>query len=307
MNAPYFYDHMNTYSASVQPSTMHVHDNAASRFFQRYLMQKAMSVFKWTLPDTWDRDYFLYVLYSCGFLAVVNTDKFGVIPQMCGLRGYDVFYRPTNAVITNPLLRGLLSPRIGTECVLFKLQPDYHGILDLVSFYADKLALCAESCDINLLNSRISYVFTAGNKAAAESYKKLFDQIASGNPAAVIDKSLVNDDGTPAWQSFVQNVGQNFISPEVLQAMRTIEHMFDTDVGIPNANIDKRERLNSQEVSSNDIETASKCSLWLDELQKSAESVKKMFNVDVTVDWRVKPDLKGGADYARNNEPAGSV
>lgn len=34
-----------------------------SWMFQRYLMQKAISVFRWELPDTWDKDYFLYCLY----------------------------------------------------------------------------------------------------------------------------------------------------------------------------------------------------------------------------------------------------
>ena len=152
----------------------------------------------------------------------------------------------------------------------------------------------------------MSYVFTAGNKAAAESMKKLYDQIASGNPAAFADKSLMSDDGTPARQSFEQNVGQNFIAPEILQAMRTIEHMFDTDIGIPNANIDKRERLNSQEVDSNNVETASKCSLWLDSLQQSCKRVNKMFGLHTSVDWRFAPDVGGDAD-ARNDEPSRAV
>ena len=55
--------------------------------FARYLLQKAISVFEWTLPETWNKDYFLYALYCFGHLAIVNTDKFGVIPQACGLMG----------------------------------------------------------------------------------------------------------------------------------------------------------------------------------------------------------------------------
>ena len=31
-----------------------------SWMFQRYLMQKAISVFRWTIPETWDKDYLLY-------------------------------------------------------------------------------------------------------------------------------------------------------------------------------------------------------------------------------------------------------
>ena len=47
-----------------------------------------------------------------------NTDKFGTIFQPCGLYGYDVFYRPTHAVIANPLLKGEPRPRIAKECEL---------------------------------------------------------------------------------------------------------------------------------------------------------------------------------------------
>lgn len=149
-----------------------------------------MSVFEWDLPETWNKDYFLYVLYCWGYVAVINTDKFGVIPQGCGLKGYDVFYAPTHAVIANPLLSGILEPRIGTQCELMKLQPDFSGILDLVGHYAEQMALASQSVSVNLLNSKLSYVFTAKTKALAESLKKMYDQIASGEPAVVIDSRL---------------------------------------------------------------------------------------------------------------------
>ena len=150
-----------------------VTNTALSRFFQRHLLQKAMSVFKFDLPEHWSKDYFLYTLYCWGFLAVVNTNAFGVIPQGCGLQGYDVFYRPTNAVISNPLLKGILTPRIGKQCTVIKLQPDYGGIMDLVTFYADMMALSAQTAGVNLINSKMSYVFAAKNKAAAQSFKRL--------------------------------------------------------------------------------------------------------------------------------------
>lgn len=292
--APFFYDHINAQNSIIQPSTVHVSDTGLSRFFQRYLFQKAISVFKWSLPKEWSRDYFLYVLYCWGFVAVINTDKFGVIPQGCGLQGYDVFYRPTTAIITNPLLSGILQPRIGKQCTLFKLQPDYGGIYDLVSYYADMMALSAQTAGINLLNSRLSYVFTAGDKNVSESLKKLYDRIAQGDPAVVQDKALLKDDGSPAWTQFQQNVGQNYIVSEILSDLRKWETMFDTDVGIPNANTDKRERLLTDEVNANNQETSSKCALWLEELQQAAVETQNMFGIDISVDWRIKPETGQG-------------
>ena len=305
--APYYYNYINAEISQVTPSTVHVKDSGLCRYFTKYLLQKAMSVFEWDLPDTWNKDYFLYVLYCWGYVAVINTDKFGVIPQGCGLKGYDVFYAPTNAVIANPLLSGILEPRIGTQCELLKLQPDFSGILDLVGHYAEQMALASQSVSVNLLNSKLSYVFTAKTKALAESLKKMYDQIASGEPAVVIDSRLKNAaDGEETWKAFEQNVGGNYIVTDLLADLRKIEAMFDTEIGIPNANTDKRERLIQDEVNANNIETYSKCAMWLENLQDACGRVNDMFGLSLAVRWREIPMIGGCADDC-NIEPARAV
>ena len=112
MNIPVYYDHANAVMSQQRPFKVFTQDNGLAWYYQRYLLQKAMSVFEWDLPENWTKyrgkDYFLYCLYCFGFVAVVNTDKFGVIPQGCTLGGYGIFYEPKWAVIANPLLRGVL-------------------------------------------------------------------------------------------------------------------------------------------------------------------------------------------------------
>lgn len=44
---PYDYEFINKYNAAVSPSTVHVKNTGLARFFKRYLLQEAMSVFKW--------------------------------------------------------------------------------------------------------------------------------------------------------------------------------------------------------------------------------------------------------------------
>lgn len=299
--APYMYDYINAEVSQHSPSTVHTKNTELQRFFARYLLQKAMSVFKWDLPETWDRDYFLYVLYGIGYIAVLNTDKYGVIPQQCGLDGYNIFYQPKRALVTNPLLKGLRSLDIGTQCTLIKLQPDYGSVMDLVGFYADMMALTAETAGVNLVNSRLSYVFFGKNKNTAESQKKLFDRVASGEPATFVDTALYDvQSGNPSWIPFQQNVGQNYIAGDALADLRKWEMMFDTDIGIPNANTDKKERLISDEVNANNVEVTSKADLWLDQLQKSFAQTSKMFGIKLGVEWRNKPQVsaesEGGED-----------
>ena len=295
--APVFYDHQNIVLSEISPSTVHSQNTQLVHYYKRYLLQKAMSVFKWKIPEHWNRDYLLYSLYCWGVVAVFNTDRFGVIPQMCGLGGYGVFYQPTRAIIANPLINQSIEARIGETCELLKLQPDFGGIMDMVAQYAELMALTSEMVSMNVVNSKLSYVFTSGNKAAAESFKKLYDQVSEGNPAAVVDKHLLTDDGKPRWEAFTQNASQNFIADKVWEIMRKLQNAFDTEIGIPNANSEKKERMITDEVNANNTETFTRSQMILDHLQESCEAVRKMFGIEISVDWRYKMGgVQNGSD-----------
>ena len=301
---PAMYDTKNLFNSMVSPSTVHCRNTQLQRYFRRYLMQKAISVFKWQLPETWDADYFLYTLYGYGYCAVINTEEFGVIPQWGALGGYNVFYRPTYVIITNPLIKEMKRPTIGIDCTIIKLQPDYGSITDLVNYYADMLALCSESIGINMINSHVSTVFPAQNKAMAESYKKMYDKIASGDPAVVVDKNLFDDTGKPVWTPFQANIKNEYIADSILADMRKIEAQFDTDIGIPNANTDKRERLITDEVNANNVETAIRCEFWLEQIKKAVEETNAMFNTTISVDWRVNPKTDIDDNWTGGNNDA---
>lgn len=291
MIIPSNYKFDNLYNSMRSPSSVHCRNTALVEYYTKYLLEKAISVFKFDgLPDTWARNYFEYVLFGYGYIAVINTDKYGVIPQMSGLTGYNVFYQPAIVTIANPLLDGLKTLEIGTQCEIIKLQPNYSGVMDIVTTYADLMALCVETAGINLLNSKMSYVFFAQNKAAAETFKKMYDKVASGEPMAVIDKSLLDDEGNPAWQMFTQNVGQNYITDKILNDLQTIEDQFNTDIGIPNANTQKKERLIVDEVNANNTDTNAKVSLWLETMKYDIEKVNKMFGLNISVSYRFKQE-----------------
>lgn len=289
-NPPFDYQTLNYYNASRSPSTIHVKNTRLRRYFRKYLFQKAISVFKWKLPEDWDKDYFLYTLYGMGYIAVVNTDQYGTICQGGTLGGYNLYYRPSYIIITNPLIRGTITANLEKDCALIKLQPDYSSIMDIVGYYADQLALAAESLGINLVNIKSGTVFGAESKAMAESYKKMYDNLSEGDPAVVIDKKLLDEQGKPTWFPFTQHIRESYVVSDLLSDMRKIEAMFDTEIGIPNANTDKRERLITDEVNANNIETATRCELWLETLRKGIDKANSMYNTDIGVDWRVRPD-----------------
>ena len=277
----------NLYNASRHPSAIHSEESGLARYFQRYLIQKIISVFEFDgIPDEWAKDYFYYSLFVWGYVAIIETDKWGVIPQWCTLKGRDVFYRPTEAVISNPLIKGLKTPKIGSECALIKMQPDYGGAWDIVTYYADMLTLSSQTAAINLINSKLSYVFTAQNKQSAESLKKLYDKIASGDPAVVIDKNLFSDDGRPLWEAFNQNLKQNYIAGDIMEHMTKWDARFCTEIGIPNVNMAKASGVTDLEVESNNTDTKSKAVLWLETIREGLDQANKIFGLNLSVKFR---------------------
>lgn len=292
MNNTYNYDFINRYNSKRKPSTVHSQENATTWYFRRYLIQKIISVFEFKgIPETWSKDYFLYTLFCFGFVAIVETDKFGVIPQHCSLFGYDVFYRPTNVNIANPLIRGNLTPRIGTQCALIRMQPDYGSCWDIVAYYADLLSMCTEALAVNLVNSKLAYVFACEDKTVAESFKKMYDQMNEGNPAVFADRKLFLEDGSPAWETFQNNLKQNYIAKDILEDMTKIDARFCTEIGIPNVNMAKESGVTDNEVEANNIDTKTKASLWLETIKTGLDKANELFGLNISVDFRYKTEV----------------
>lgn len=300
MNPPYFYDYLTTATGEgLCPSQVHVANNMLYRYFQRHLLQKASAVFTWKLPDYWNKPLFLYCLYCQGHVAIVMTRDYGILPQPCTLGGRGVQYEPTYAIISNPLLRGIVRPRIGTQCTVIRIMPDYAGIMDIINYYAAEMAVTVETMEVNLQNSKLSYIFGVakeagkGNgKAVAETLKRALDQIMSGAPAAFVDHDYLDRNGKPTWQLLQQDVGRNFIAPDLQESLRKIECEFAAAVGIPsNLAQNKKERTTTVEVSANNVETAVGPAQWLELAREGCESANKIFGLQLAVDWRYEPDV----------------
>ena len=299
MWGPYSYDFINAYNSQYEPSTVHCSNTNLTYYFKRYLLEKTFSVFKWTLPENWNKDYFRFVLYLMGYITIVNTDRFGVIPQLSGLRGYNVFYAPTHAIITNPLISGILEPEIDSQCVVIKLTPDYCGIGDLISYYADMMSLTAEMAGMNVVNSKLAFIVGARNKAMAESMKKMYDQIQSGNPLVVYDSKYSPEDNKTLIEFYSQNLKENFIAPDALLTLKKLENEFAMKIGLANVNSEKKERLTNEEVQANRDETYCIADSWLESLKEGCAKANSMFGLQLSVDWRF--------DHARNNVDLGVV
>ena len=274
------------------PSTVHADDNRLTQYNFKYLFKRALSVFDFKIPNFWDRNFFLTALYSIGYLIITETPEFGVIPQVGTIWGYNVFYQPAKATIVNPVFdemgiadnyRDMI---IGDGCELLRLTTDYTGIIDICRYYAELISTAETSLQTNLINSKMAFVFLARNKAFAETLKKLYDQVASGSPAVFADKKIVDDNGDDLVKMLQNNVRETYIGTDLLSNIRSILNDFDSMIGIPNSNLDKKERLIVDEAHMNDFETRALCYVWRDQLRQDMERINTHYGLDLSVEFR---------------------
>ena len=293
MNMPIPFNIENIVASSYTPRGVIKTNNASFRFFSRYLWEKILSVFVFDLPPTFGKELFLNALFANGVVTIVPTAKYGLLAQWGVYGGYNVNYQPRYMLFSNPLLPELSGRElvIGKDCAVIRLTDDWLGVVDLVAFYAGKMALATQAIDVNLINSKLAYVFAAKDKTQAQSFKKLMDTINNGETSVVVDKSLFAEDGSANWQAFQQNLKQTYIVTELLNDCAKIEDEFNTRIGIPNANTEKRERLITDEVNANNVETSILAAGWLENIREGCDTVREMYGAEIKVDWRVKPNV----------------
>ena len=288
----YSYGLENLENSSFFPSTAHASDNNLTAFNFRYLFQRAMSVFDFKIPSRWARNFFLRTLYGVGYVIIVPTDEYGVIPQFGNIWGFDVFYQPAFASVVNPVFdeknisEKYAEMRIGEKCEILHLTPDYAGITSICRYYAEMLATAQASLQVNLLNTKFSYIFGVKDKASSETMKRLYDDIASGQSAVFVDKDLYDENGNLSITTLTQDVSAVYIGGNLLNDIRGIMNDFDSLIGIPNSNLQKKERMIVDEANMNNFETRALCYLWKDMLDRDIKIINGKYGLDLKVDWR---------------------
>lgn len=309
-NIPMFYDFQNAVQSMSTPIPQYKMNNMTTYYFGRYIMQKILSNFELEgMPEGWQRNYFMYTLFCNGHLVVLDTPQFGVIPQACSLSGYNVFWGPRYALVANPLLPDLSGKMLdlGVDCEIVQLTPDYGGIVDLVMKYAVEYALATQALDVTLTNSKLAYVFAAGNNKVAESFKKMVDEIQQGNPAVFIDQALLNPEGRPSWEAIFRDQKGSSIINELLTALEKLDARLNTDIGIPNTNISKASGVTSDEVNANNLDTSAKVKLWLDTINEGLDKVNAHYRLQLKMKLRFDPEEVSQDAGEREDDDMGVV
>lgn len=284
-------DHFN-----IQPSDVKARANAGVEFYKRLLYTKIYSTLDFTLPETWKKNYFRFWLFHLGSVGVIYTNEFGWVCQPYSVIKLDLYYNPKVIQIYNQFIKTPKIGVVGTNAGIIKCMDDYFGLDDIVTRYATDLAQCDRSIEVNLMNSNVTAFFTAKSKKEADAIREAYGDATAGKPLVIINKEVMDEDRI---ETLLPNMKNNFLVNDLLQARRGILNAFLTEIGIRNANYDKKERLNSQEVEENNDETSAIISVIYDNIKKSMEEINAISGLGL--------DVKYHYDYMMEDSGNGKI
>lgn len=290
MEAINFADQMFSDYFNIQPSQVKARANIGVEYHKRYLYQLIYSRFKFTIPKQWGRGLFRRCVFAYGSIGVIYTKKFGWIAYPYSILKRDMSYGPAEIQIVNRFLDKPKRGIVGLNAGVVHILDDYFGLDDLVTHYATKLAACDKALDINLMNANVTKSFEVASKKQAAEIKEAYEEATKGNPLVVLNKE-VSEGRT--LTNFFGDVKSNYIGLDVLETKRTIINEFLTKIGINNANVTKRERLNSDEVNANNEETKSLAEIMLENISSDFDKINAISDLGLKVELR---DIDGRED-----------
>lgn len=254
-------------------------------YWFRSLLQKIDSSLIFTIPETWPEDFFKLCLWSLGYVCVFNSERFGFSFQPCTVGGFDFYYQPEYCIVSNPRFQKKLYLHKNAE--LIKLTPDFMGILDIIDFYATKLAELTKSIQMAIVNAKVPMVLTAANQAQAETLKSIYDHVQQGEPLVIWKDIETLDEIIPRkepFEVFEQNLKQTYIGTELLDNLQTILDSFYMEIGLP-VSLQKRAHILTEEAEFQSAQSQARIACWVANLNESFEKIENLFGEKLEVQY----------------------
>ena len=254
--------------------------------YYTYLQMLSLNMFKYKgLPESINTFYLEYVLQTRGYIGFYDDERLGLICSEITLGGKLNHYQiPTeyHTVSTSPLVKKNLT---SDECVIMKNSPLYVGLFPYLKFYAKKLALTSRTMDQNLTMQWTPYIIT-GDRRMLQQFKVFMKKILQGTQTIFTSKGFRTEDIN------ILQTNAPFIADELHGMKQAILRECMTFLGIENANMDKKERLVSDEVNANNQQVIASRNIWLRERKKSIEELNKKFGLNASVEFAPYEDYE---------------
>lgn len=260
--------------------------------YTRNMLKMTNQMFRWkNLPDTIPQRILERYLQCYGTVAFTQVD--GKYYVFFGNPGGvpDVYYEPTEFIVSNPGLNFNKSLKIGKDCVWIKNDSQFMGLIPTIKRYAKQMV----ENDISILdaqyNMRIQSLITADNDTAKKNGELYLDRVKEGKPGVILAKGIQEGINT---KPFATAGTTNCIS-QLIELHQYLKAQLLSEFGI-DANFNmKRERINTSESELNQDALLPTVDDMLEMRQNACEEINAMYGLDISVDknstWKLKETL----------------
>lgn len=288
MSSPIFYEDQEIINYfNMKPSQVKGRFNSATEYYKRYLYNKVYSKFNFNIPENWRINFFRFWLFHFGSLGCIYTSKYGWVCYPYSIVSLDMYYNPREIQIYNQYLDEARLGVIGVNAGIIHIMDDFFGLDDLITRYSEMLAACDKSLNINLMNANVALVYEAENKKQAEEIKEAYGKATEGNPLVTINKNLIDGE---QLKPLIASPASMYIGDKIIDAKHSIVNDFLTEIGINNANVDKRERLNADEVNANNEEIKSLITVMKENIEHDFDVLNSISDLNLSVSIRESED-----------------
>jgi hypothetical protein len=249
------------------------------------LTELAISMFEWkNLPSTVDPRFLELALFSDGMAVFFRDEELatdgnkGELALQCMIGGQlDVYRIPKQrtAYATNGYQRHLTQE---DSVIIFNNYLHTNSMLD-IEMYAKRLYQLERTIDVNV-NAQKTPVIIQCTENQRLVMKQLYMQYEGNEPFIFGDKNL-DLTGIKVFQT-----GAPYVGGELNQLKREIFNEALTYLGISNVNIQKKERLLSDEVTRNMGSIEAQKFTRLNARKDACVQINKLFGLDIDVEYR---------------------
>lgn len=307
----------------VKPTEVKGTSNIKTMYHANYLMHKIYACFDIDLDyknTRWPLNFFRYGALIVGHIAAFKKEDGIWILAPYTTVHRDVYFNPIKikiAAMNYDYYDGKVSYdsdmlikeyEVGEDAFIFKAFDNYLGFYDLIKNTSSTLANIDKAVNVAIMNNNVNFMAYARTPQEAKNIKQSYAIATAGEPLVVVSKDYEPEDGNALLSSFANTYPANMLD-KLLTARRTVMNNFLTEIGINNANVDKKERLNSMEVNSNSEEVAANVTLVYanlkDEFDKFNEATGLNLKIDLHYNYEekditVNDILMGGEDNAKD-------
>lgn len=254
-------------------------NNRAYMYYMTRFSELALSVFKWeNLPDTVDERFLELTLYTDGQAVFFRDEVLGELCLQCAVNGpFDVYRIPIRrrAYAVNGYQKNLTnkdSVIIWNNKLHTNTEPD-------MRVFARRLWDLDRSIEVNA-RAQKTPVMLQGPEEQRLTLLNLYKEYDGNAPVICGDKNL-NLEG---FKSI--NTQAPFVGLDLYQLKTQIWNEALTYLGISNLTIQKKERVNTDEVTRSMGGTLASRNARLEARKKAAEEINKMFDLDISVHFK---------------------